>query len=148
MRIDDKILGVKGLGILMLVQQPWADNFFYSHWLCTGTYKDFIHQGLHNSQKNCNSLHYLKFIRKEHYPINLNTPTAFFKAHYALNQWILGGGGVGNFGIFFLNQQIVHRTRSWRNDTWVSYISIQMEKDTIPLRKLYVMAHYTWNVEM
>ena len=51
MRIDDKILGVKGLGILMLVQQPWADNFFYSHWLCTGTYKDFIHQGLHNSQK-------------------------------------------------------------------------------------------------
>ena len=31
MRIDDKILGVKGLGILMSVQQPWADNFFYSH---------------------------------------------------------------------------------------------------------------------
>ena len=29
MRIDDKILGVKGLGILM--QQPRADNFFYSH---------------------------------------------------------------------------------------------------------------------
>ena len=26
---DEKILGVKGLGILM--QQPRADNFFYSH---------------------------------------------------------------------------------------------------------------------
>ena len=37
-------------------------------------------------KKNSNSLHYLKFICKEHYPIDLNTPTAFFKAHYALKQ--------------------------------------------------------------
>ena len=28
MRIDDKILGVKGLGILMSEQQSQADNFF------------------------------------------------------------------------------------------------------------------------
>ena len=89
MRIDNKILGVKGFSILMSVQQPPADNFVYFHWLCTRKCKDFIHQGLLNSlQKNWNSLPYLNFRCKEHYPLDLNTPSAFFKPDYALKQWI------------------------------------------------------------
>ena len=89
MRIDNKILGVKGFGILMSVQQPPADNFVYFHWLCTRKCKDFIHQGLLNSlQKNWNSLPYLNVRCKEHYPLDLNTPSAFFKPDYAMKQWI------------------------------------------------------------
>ena len=86
MKIDDKILGVKGLGILMSVQQPRADNFFTLTDCVLEHIRILSIKGCIILKKICNSLHYLKFICKEHYPINLNTPTAFFKAHYALKQ--------------------------------------------------------------